>query len=318
MPILTTLALASSIAGLAPGKTVVLPAGTHDPINISRVTFDPPATIDLGGSTVRGFNLRGVNGLIIRNGRVVARNGKYPERDHLGGYAIMARSNKNLILRDLEITDAAKGLIIGLSTGIKVHNVTFHNIRADGINVARSRQILIDGVSCYDFTPRPHEYDSNGKKIKEGDHPDCVQGWSRPSAAPQSDVVIRNVKARGRMQGIFFGNHVRNGVNDGGYDRIVVENNDIENAYGQHGITIGGARDTVVRNNRVATMKGISAKAASNINIGGRDREDVTICGNIVEGRAAGSKKAKNAMESCTADELARFPARQPKFADER
>jgi hypothetical protein len=70
---------------------------------------------------------------------------------------------------------------------------------------------------------------------------------------------------------------VRNGVDDGGFDRILIEENDV-NVSASQGIALGGnARASVVRNNRVRTMPG--AKYRASINLKG----DIRRCGNVIE-----------------------------------
>lgn len=308
MLMFTTLVAASSIAGLAPGKTVVLPAGDHPQIRIVRETFDPPVIIDASRSKVRGVLLRNVSGVIIKGGTIVAPEGKHPSRP-VAGYAVSIRNSQNVSLQNMEITDAARGVVIGTSEGIKIQKVNFHDLRSDGLNIALSRKVLVEDIRCHDFSPNPKKYDSSGKMIKDGDHPDCVQAWSRPSHPPVSDVVIRRVIARGNMQGIFFGNQVRKGKDDGGYDRILIEDNDIKVQF-PHGITLRSARDSIVRNNAVDTIPGgrhqfTTIRMSRQVNAIG--------CGNKVKGPAGKVKTAAQYMKACTGEQQAWQPANAPR-----
>jgi hypothetical protein len=95
-----------------------------------------------------------------------------------------------------------------------------------------------------------------------GEHPDCVQLWSRPDAPPTSDIVIRFNRAYGPTQGFSGFNHVRNGVDDGGFDRITIEGNAVDGAFPQ-AISLMSGRDSAVRNNRVATYPDAPFRASS-------------------------------------------------------
>jgi hypothetical protein len=98
-------------------------------------------------------------------------------------------------------------------------------IASDGIDVSLSRNIVIDCNACTEFRPAP------------GAHPDCFQLWSRPAAPPTADIVITSNSAVGDMQGISLFNHVRDGANDGGFDRVLTRGNIVLNTYGD-GISV--------------------------------------------------------------------------------
>lgn len=102
--------------------------------------------------------------------------------------------------------------------------------------------------------------------VAPGAHPDgIVQAYSRyfyPNslipAPPTSDIIVRRNRMVSAGQGIFFGNHDRvyaDGLthNDGGFDRIVVEENDVAMG-GGNAITLGSARNSKLRNNSVVTF----------------------------------------------------------------
>lgn len=308
MLMFTTLALASSISGLAPGETVVLPEGDHPHVRIINEKFDPPVTIDASNSKIKGITLRNVSGITIKGGKVVAPEGKHPSNS-VRGYGISIRGSRNIALRDLQVSDAVRGVVLGTSEGVKIQKVKFHDLRSDGLNIALSRKVLVEDVECSDFSPIPKQYDASGKMIKDGDHADCVQAWSRPTQPPVSDVVVRRVTARGDMQGIFFGNHIRKGVDDGGYDRILIEDNDIK-VQSPHGITLSYARDSIVRNNLVDTMPG-GKHQVTNIRVS--RPENTVSCGNSIKGPAARRQSARPHMKSCTSEQKALQPANVPR-----
>jgi len=140
-------------------------------------------------------------------------------------------------------------------------------MRADGMDIALSREGVIEGNHCW------------GTVIRTDEHPDCIQMWSRPNAAPTSDMLIRKNRAEGDTQGISLFNHVRNGVDDGGFDRIVIEDNDVQVSASQ-AIAIYDGRASIVRNNHVRTLPRARYRASINL------RGEVERCGNTVEGGA--------------------------------
>ena len=114
-------------------------------------------------------------------------------------------------------------------------------IASDGIDVSLSRNIVIDCNACTEFRPVP------------GAHPDCIQLWSRPAAPPTADIVITSNSAVGHMQGISLVNHVRDGANDGGFDRVLTRGNIVLNTYGD-GISAYDFRGCTVRDNDVNSL----------------------------------------------------------------
>jgi len=249
------------LARAAPGATVKLPAGDYGLVLVEDRAFERPITLDATGARFEGLTLRRVKGMAIRGAQVTG---------SMDRNAILVRESQHVRLEGLTVRQARKAIIVNLSSDVVLRDNKLEGLRSDGINVALSRRVLIEGNQCRAFTPIKAEYDAAGKRVRDGDHADCIQLWSRPEAAPVSDIIIRRNVADGDMQGIFLGNHVRKGVDDGGYDRITIEDNDLTVAYPQ-GIGLYDARNSVVRNNRVRTIAGSrmpSGKAIrANINV---------------------------------------------------
>ena len=76
-------------------------------------------------------------------------------------------------------------------------------------------------------------------------------------------------------------NHTRDGVNDGGFDRILIENNEFNVAF-PNGIGLTDGRASIIRNNRVETYPGAQFRAGIAI----RGDGDVQRCGNVVKAGA--------------------------------
>jgi hypothetical protein len=154
---------------------------------------------------------------------------------------------------------------------------TFARMRSDGVSMGEVRDGLIEGNECRDT------------RIRDLEHPDCIQLWSRPRSPPTADIVIRNNRAEGATQGVFLGNHTRDGVNDGGFDRILIEGNELNVGF-PNAIALVDGRASIVRNNKIRTFPG--AQYQANINL----RGDIVRCGNTV---ASSERKPGNVDKKC-------------------
>ncbi len=135
---------------------------------------------------------------------------------------------------------------------------------ADGFDVAMSHRVTIDHNVCTEFS------------TTDGSHPDCIQLWSRPTDPPVSDIVITGNSMIGAMQGISLFNHVRDGVDDGGFDRITITNNSILNN-SANGIAVYDCRGCTVRSNTVNSLPNYLNRAQLYVSGG-----SVNVCGNTV------------------------------------
>ncbi len=235
------------IATARGGETIVLPSGMTGVLTIRRKNFTPAITIDAGAATLTGIVLNQVDGVTIKGGTVIGPGGR--------SYGISIRSSANIRIVDMQITGAHRGVVVNESHDIELSGLNLVGLISDGINIALSRRVLVKRNRCHDFRPNIATYDANGKRIRDGDHPDCIQAWSRPTAPPVSDITVVDNDIDGTMQGIFFGNHVRDGVDDGGFDRIVIKDNIVRVSY-PHGITLTDVRGATITGNRISTVPG--------------------------------------------------------------
>lgn len=296
------------------GETLVLGAGDYRDISLEHRHFSPALVIDAHAATIHALQMRDVSGLRILGGafrlgvpKINAETGepRYPP-------TINGEKVNDIEIRDIQsegpghvepngdkvygegagvkINVGSKISVVngdfkGFKVGIVLSEVddfhldgnTFSIMRSDGIDVALSHKGLIENNHCA------------STMIRDKEHPDCIQAWSRPNVAPTSDLLIRKNKVSGGTQGISLFNHTRQGVNDGGFDRITIEDNDLTVGY-PDGISIAEGRSSVVRNNRVRTSPG--ARWRASINLTG----DVKRCGNVVE---PGAGKPGNTDPGC-------------------
>ena len=182
------------------------------------------------------------------------------------GNGVHVNGSTNVEITKSHFHGLKNGIAMGRTDGFKITDNVFTGMRSDGASLGEVRNGLIQGNEC------------SGTRIRSTEHPDCIQLWSRPTSAPTADVVIRGNRAEGPTQGVFLGNHTRDGVNDGGFDRITIEDNDLNVGF-PNAIALTDGRASIIRNNRIRTFPG--AQYPANINI----RGDVQRCGNEIAGR---------------------------------
>jgi len=237
------------------GDRIRLAPGSYGEVTVTGKTYAPPIVIDAGaGATLTALNILGSGGVGLTGGKVAGGN----ER----GYAILIRQSQNVKIDKVLITEAKRGIVVDRSQDIALTGNTLKELTIDGVNVAQSQRVLIEGNDCTSY--------STGKA-----HPDCYQAWSRPGGIT-TDLIIRNNRATGNVQGIFLGNHVRKGVDDGGFDRVTITGNTVRNLYPQ-GINAGSVRGLVLKDNDVASLPGARFKTAINTR-----RSEGIVCNNRV------------------------------------
>lgn len=253
----TPATLQSMLNSARAGDTITLAAGDYAPVRVDSKKWSPAVTIEAGAARMTQVALNDVSGVIWRGGTF---DGKDTVRT-----AWSAGKSDHITVDGLKFSHYLRnGVVINESSDIRLVNNLISESGSDGFDIALSRRIVIDHNECRDATPTP------------GAHPDCIQLWSRPNAPPVADVTITNNTISGDTQGITGFNHVRGGVDDGGFDRIRVEDNHVTVKY-WHGITFYNCRSCIARRNRVDTMPNGRIKAWIKF-----IASDVEACGNVV------------------------------------
>lgn len=230
----TPATLAERLQRAAAGDTIHLAAGSYAAVELRDRHWSPPVTVDARAAQVRAVHLLAVSGLTWHGGTF---DGGDVER---GGFT--AQKSDHLVVEAVEFRHYLRaGIGMGSSSDIRLSGNVFAAMGSDGIDIALSRRFVVDHNRCVDTHPT------------DGAHPDCVQLWSRPSEPPTADIVIADNDATGDTQGFTMFNHVRDGVDDGGFDRITVERNHAR-VSSYHGIAVYSCRDCIVRHNRVETL----------------------------------------------------------------
>lgn len=283
------------------GQTIVLAPGVFSDVVISGRHYSPSITIEAKDAKLVSWTMKDVSGVIIRHAhvspdgpKISPKTGKPLYGNSLlmqnvseievsdstfegpgqadakvsgvfgDGYGLNIHGGRKLTIARNAFSGLKIGLLISETDGFQVADNTFTSMRSDGMDVALSHNGVIEGNHCW------------GTVVRTQEHPDCIQMWSRPPATPTSDMVVRHNKVEGDTQGISLFNHVRDGVDDGGFDRILIEDNDVSVTASQ-AIAIVGGRNSIIRNNRVTSLPGGPYRASINTY-----SSDVVRCGNVV------------------------------------
>jgi hypothetical protein len=260
---------AAKVESAKAGATIRL-SGDQGDLTLKGKSWSPAITIDASRATFTKIVLNNVTGIHFKGGNIIGPGGN--------SYGVHVVQSKDVAIDNFVITGSGRGVVIDRSQDIAVTNTELTGLKSDGVDIAASQRILIDRNSCSKFTPTLATFDANGVK-KDGDHPDCIQGWSRAPFPPTSDVTVTNNRADGTMQGIFFRDP---GIN-GGFDRLIIRDNVMRTGL-SNAIYVEGARDAIVRNNRISTVPG-----STQIRTGRPVKANVVIrtstgkvCGNVV------------------------------------
>jgi hypothetical protein len=290
-----------ALAAANDGDVIVLGPGVYDAVTLNGRRFEKPLVIDARRATLLDMQIKNSQGVTIRGGtfntlppdsgrkngagrvltirdsqRIVVNDANFvgpgatdgkPDGPYGDGVGVKMLHSDGVEVRNSQFTGLRVGVSVAESQNFIVSGNTFQWMRSDGIDVAKSRKGLVERNHC------------SHTRIYEKEHPDCVQLWSRPDVEPTSDVVIRGNHVEGPSQGIGAFNHVRKGVNDGGFDRILIEDNVIHVSR-PNGITLVDARDSIIRNNHVSTDQGAKDQARIRASAG------IKLCGNVTESGA--------------------------------
>ncbi len=274
----TPATLPAQIKAAQAGDRITLAAGEYGAVSITNRTFAPPVLIDASAARLTALTIRKVQGLEWRGGVL---NGP---RNTSFGVAVALSSH--ITIKGMLISGPKVGLAFSETTDFEAIGNRFDGVRSDGINIAMSQRGRIIGNQCYNVRPIRATYTAEGRLLVDGDHSDCIQGWSRKGKTPTGDLLIEGNVAEGEMQGITFFD-----PGQGGNDRITIRGNDLLLAY-WHGVTVYEGRGTIITGNRVRTLPG--AKALNYpykpiktwvYTLRGVDQ---TVCGNIVPAMPVG------------------------------
>ena len=230
-----------AIANAQPGQTIVLEGASYPRLMIQGRRFNRPVTIDARAARINGITMRNVEGMVLNGGTIVTSS----TEEH----AVVIDYSRDVEVHEARVSGARIGIGVARSRDIRLIDNDLDGLRSDGINIAMSQSVVITGNHCHNLNPIMPVYSPTGTLLQDGDHPDCIQGWSAPGYPLTADITITGNRGEGYMQGVFFGNA------GGPLDRMIVKNNEFALA-AWNGIVLYTARDSEVSNNIVRTIPG--------------------------------------------------------------
>lgn len=235
--------LSAVIAAAQPGAKIKLAKGDYGTFTIKNRQWSKRITLNCSGARMI-LVISKSSGILI-NGGTLGPNKVAP------GYAAQVVQSQHIQFQGSVFVDSRKGLILDRCQHIKIDRCRFSKMTVDGVNIALSQFVTV--TDC-----KPELFETGTE------HPDFIQGWSRPGGITSDVLVARNKMDMAGAQGICFFNHVRDGVDDGGFDRIRIEDNEIRGSYPQ-GINLTDARDSAILRNKVTTIPGSKHRTSINV-----------------------------------------------------
>lgn len=281
--------LTAALKSAKGGETILLKAGTYDPValkgimpgsNVTIASADPANQAVLTGLvfrdsaniTVRNLDLFDKDPATTSDFRI--QNGTNISFDHVKVYSLegdaghsaqpfIVRDSTNVSISNSEFTNARYGISLLNNNGITIDNNYFHELRTDGVRAGGNSNVTITDNYFTDFRPA------------NGDHADAIQFWTTNTTTSAKNILISgNAIVRGEggaIQGIFMNDETGKLP----YQNVVIENNlAVGTLY--HGIKVAAAANLSVTGNTVAGMPGqlswISVPAGTTLAENGAER----------------------------------------------
>ena len=262
---ITAATLAASVKAAKPGDVLAC-EGLFPRLTLGRV----PEGITLTGGTWAGLRADALRGVTLRD--MVFRDGTV---------GLKSVGSVGVRLEGCTFLDLDRGASFGSGEDLEIVACAAQRMRIDAFDFGECRRWAVRRCAVLGAVTQPG-----------GAHPDAIQGWSRPTSAPAADIVIEDNLIEGECQGIGLFNHVRGGVDDGGFDRVSIRRNRIV-AGRPMGIAALDVRGLDLTDNRVSTAAGAERQARIRI----ERCSDVRRSGNRVDAyvEASGARRGAQA-----------------------
>lgn len=215
----------------------------EDSRNLAFADFTVRHALEPGGPShsdaITGFLLRNVQYAEVRGLTLTGSVDGDLTNDGIGA---AVRDSATIVFAGNRCHDLMRCAVFHTVQGLVVRENTARFIRSDGLNFAAVSDVLIENNDLAAF-PIQH-----GDPRKGGDHKDFIQFWTNGTTGSNRNVVIRGntlIEVGTRTQGIFIRSET--GVLN---ENFLIEDNIIYSS-SYHGLTVGGVRNAVVRNNTV-------------------------------------------------------------------
>lgn len=261
-----------------PGDTIVLAPGHYAKVTLRDFKFDGMVTITGPGAVLSDLSVQISKGITFRDIELYAEyargsdpikiqssedihfdninvHGSLDDDPQNDTSAMLVRNSSKITITNSEFQELANAVTHLDCDNIEFSKNYFHKIRMDGIRGGGSSNLIITNNFFTDFRPLP------------ADHPDAIQVWNSNTKTPAQNITItENVILRGNggaPQGIF----VTTQISRLRYRNVNVINNIVIGSL-YHGITVSGADDARIENNRVITYADIGARISVNKSTG--------------------------------------------------
>lgn len=285
-----------------PKNPLVIAGGSVTLVDPKTVSYQPVISIESStGITLDGVVSKGIG----------AKGAQF-------GYGVRVVQSSDIVVQGCKPSNIRIGIMLDRSSNLTIadNDVTF--IRSDGMDIAGCSNVKVLRNLIRDFSPAT------------GDHPDGIQGWTNGQMVGNSNIVLADncivSSVDGRMQGIFFGDEVAEGVD---HSDIMVVNNLICISLWQ-GITFApSTKGVTLESNRILNVAGgpavpggpvtpwfnvpadaiLSDNVAPRYLIGGKDMSasDVAKGGNTIQGYVS-----QAVVDQAVADWMTEFRSSAP------
>lgn len=229
----------------------------YEPIRLDNFNFTTPVTLT-GSVTCSklplyyspGFYISRCSGFNFEKLKLKGtKNG-----DGFNGYGIRLDNSSKFLFKNSIISQFNRGLTVSNCTEIDFFGNDFIQIQSDAVDLTGCKKIRFDHNYYNDFRPTKPVYDSNGKMIKDGDHPDCIQAFSNNASDDCEDIIIRNecvnMTPDKAGQGFWLSD-----ARFGGHRKVVIEDNLLCSTF-WHCIAPVACTGAVVRRNTILQVQG--------------------------------------------------------------
>jgi parallel beta-helix repeat protein len=207
---------------------------TSQNISFGEMTIGRPLGSAEGNSTKMGY-VTGSSNITFNDVHFQGSLDGNPQNDGMG---LMVSASKSINVVNSSFHDLDRGLYVEKSSFVRISGNNVHDIAVDGMDIAGTSHISIEGNTFDRFFPGA------------GAHPDAIQFFNTNMPSGSTDITIQNnmmLQTAGTgPQGIFLADAM--GMP---YTNVLIANNLLYGNGLGNGITVSGAKDVILHDNSV-------------------------------------------------------------------
>jgi len=243
---------AKLIKAAAGGETLEL-VGAFGDLRLSGQQWSRPITLDCSRATLGAWYWSKVSGVRVLGGE--ARSWKFDDAqdievervgfpgDGRKGTGLQFVRGAHVAGRRCTFRDYKNAQNFSQCDDFEAIGHWIEHMRSDGVQAGMSHRGLIAGNTIKDT------------EVEGEEHADGIQLWSRPTVAPTSDIVIEHNVILGATGGINGFDHTRDGVPDGGFERITIRENLCWIGW-RNGVALYNGRGVTLDGNDIRSLDG--------------------------------------------------------------